>query len=132
MLKLVEDQIFVERHKTSAVKLVELNYDLVGYSEKLLKFDAAQVKDCIVKVTVKCTEAQREAIDFEAFRLSIEQHAKHVRQIHPIVVREEGHQPVRFKTGLTDQQMIEAWLAERKPPNAEMVGQCALKVLDER
>lgn len=124
------DGVYLDKHPTLAVRLVELNYDLVGYDIKLLKFDRKQVEGCIVKVTVRCTEGQRESVDWEAFRVSIAEHAQYVRPIRPVIVREEAHQPVVLKAGQTDEQMVLEWIRERRPPEADLVAECANEALE--
>lgn len=124
------DETYLGRYSTNAVRLVELNYDLVGYNINQLKFEPNQVDDCIVKIIVRCTEAQSETIDWEAFKKSVEEHAYYVRPIRPIIVKEGVHQAIEFKPGLTDMQLVEKWLQNKKPPDADLIWQYACESLE--
>lgn len=124
-----QGQIMVRPVDSGATRFVELVYDLVENDLEALRFHPAQVKDAVVKVSVRCTEDQRESIDWEAFRESMAQEAAFVRPIRPVVVREQAHQPVKIQKGLQDDQMVMAWLRDRKPPDAKRIGEFALEAM---
>ena len=124
-----DGNIIVNKKATQAVKLVELNYDFVGYKIDL-KFDKNQIENCIVKVNIKCTEAQKESIDFDNFRRTISEHARFVKPILPIVVKEEIHQPVKIMGSWSDEKMVEEWIRNRRPPNAGIIDKCAKEAME--
>lgn len=127
----INESISVQMKDTKAVRLVELNYDLVNGHVSDLKFDPAQISDSIVKVMVKCTEDQKAAIDWNGFKASIESEAVYCRPIRPILVREKAHQPVKLPKGKRDEDLVIAWLNERKPPDSRLVAQLTKQVFQE-
>ena len=121
----------VKPRETGAIRLVELNFDLVGQDLRLLRFDPAQVAEAMVKVSVRCSEDQRAAVDWEEFRAQImEAGAYFVRPIRPVIVREKTHQPVKLRPGLQDNELVGAWLSERKPPGVKLVAKLAQETLE--
>ena len=116
---------------TNCTPLIELSYDLVGMLRPTLPIPD-QVDGAGVKVRIRCTEDQAAMLDLPEFANELQQRAAFVRPIVPTILRDEVGKLDAAKIarpGMSDERMIENWIAHKKPPQAVRISELAIEAL---
>lgn len=123
----------VNRIPAKNTPLVELSFDFVD--EETPRFppvDTLNVDGAGVKVAVRATEDQVDALAVNRFAAELQDVAEFVRPIVPLVVRrrkDKGQSIV--KPDMTDTEAVRAWVEDRQPSGAKLILKCGLEALED-
>ncbi len=132
LIEVSESGLEVESVPSGAMPLTQLEYDFVDHDGPItFDFDPEDVKGAGIKVKLRMTEDQREAVNLTELTDALaEAGAEFVRKIMPTIVRRDEREAAIVDQSFTDAEAVERWVKVRKPSNPDAVLSFAYDALE--
>ncbi len=123
----------VNRVAAGNTPMVELSFDFVDQeTPRFPSVDSLDVEGAAVKVAVRATEDQVDALGVQDFAAALQDVAEFVRPIVPLVVRRrKGKGEAIVQPDMTDAEALKAWVEDRQPSGAKLILKCGLEALED-
>lgn len=124
--------VAINRVEAGNTPLVELAFDFVDQENpRFPGVETLNVEGAGVKVSVRATEDQIDALGVPEFASALQGVAEFVRPIIPMVVRRRKNKgDAIVRPDMTDADAVRAWLEDRQPSGTKVILKCGLEALE--